>query len=162
MLETIGLILAIVDFAGWTAKLEVWIVKFREVFMSKTLDKLRLFFMPDALSNHTEEENKKTERNENKHIIFVWSVILIYSVICFFLPPIKNLILWKRIIGSCISSFITIAITYTALLLCLYAFYYLILIPLYLILKLMGMPRRGTVGSIGLLLAIISFITREL
>jgi|ERR1043166_5785430 hypothetical protein len=155
MLEILGLILAIVDFCGLTETLE------KKVDLSR--QKLQAF-TTSRFENATE-----IFLNWFNGVCFVilWAYLLYKSVDHFLtnpppdlpeLPLAGRIIVW--LVGTFIVAFFGTGVYAVILLFALIAIHYTVLWPLVLILRLLDMPKKGTVGSIGLLLAVAGVAIR--
>ena|SRR5687767_4349854 len=141
MLEILGLGLAIIDFFDLTGRLEEGIDRSR--------DRLQAF-----------------TRSIKQHQAATETFLLWFNGICFVLLTVYLIVKtsslpWAaRLILAPIVAYFGTGIYSLMFLAALIAVYYLVLSPLAVILRLLDLPKRGTVGSIGLLLAVAGVVIR--
>jgi hypothetical protein len=141
MLEILGLVLAIVDFCGLTETLE------------KKIDVIRQKLQTFTASIQEHQERTETFLRWFNGICFLsLTIYLVYKVREVWWPV--------RLILAPIVAFFGTGIYSVILILALMAMYYIVLWPLVLILRLLDMPKKGTIGSIGLLLAVVGIVVR--
>ena len=154
MLEILGLILAIVDFCGLTETLE------KNVDLSR--QKLQAFTA--AIMHIDKAIESFIEWFNGICFVLLW-VYLMYKSVDFLhknptpeVPFAVRLILW--LVGTFFVAAFGTGVYAVILFFALIAIGYIVLWPLVLILRLLNMPKRGTVGSIGLLLAVAGVAVR--
>lgn len=154
MLELVGLFLAIIDFAGYTEKLEAAIDGFRESLWR---------FKTTVLRKDVPIE--KYLRILNAVIVVALTIYLLYvSRTELKMPlaswPVKLTVWIVEVLLVGVISYFATALYLLAVVAILLAIYLVVLSPLVFILRVLDMPPKGTVGSIGLILALASALAR--
>lgn len=141
MLEIIGLFLAILDFFDLTPALERSINRSRE-----------------TIQNLTDSILKSDKKVEN---IISWFNTICFVLLSIYLFFITSGAPWAvRIIFSLIVALIGTGIYSVILIVSFTAFVLIILLPVLFMLRLMAKTKKGVIGSMGLLLALIGVIIR--
>jgi hypothetical protein len=177
MLETIGLLLAVIDFFDLTPRLEVKLDRFTERFA-----RFRKNFRFSIVKSEKEfAQEAETPQGRLSNRVFqilcgvpaaLFSIYLAYQAFLIFSQGksidddpshagIRQFVVVLVLIpfGVFPITFITLGLLY---LLCTTTIYYLLLTPVVKGLRLMEAAPRGIVGSIGLILAVVSFLSRVL
>jgi hypothetical protein len=162
LLELVGLILAVVDFSGLTPKLECKLDA-----LQKILYDFVWYFGPAEMRN--QGYSRRTERvitfTVSALVVLGGLALLACSEILYPHSPYptktfgdKTLLAVGFILGLAFSSAVTALLLYLTAI----SIFYFGLLPLAFTMHLMSKPRRGILGSLGLLLAIASLLERFL
>ncbi len=151
MLELLGLFLAIIDFAGLTDRLEKSLDLFRQ----------RVWAFQEAVNKHGETAERLHNWFNGICFVVLMAYLLYKSASESEFSGIPWLHRWTLLIlSAALAAFLGTAICSIVLLSFAIALYAFILTPFVFTLRLLDKPPRGTVGSVGLLLAVIGVIHR--
>jgi hypothetical protein len=163
VLEALGLILALLDFFNLTHRVENLLDRVRHFY-------LRVFNVLRVIVIHDDAQETLTPAEARIQWIFFGGMVclvllcsLAMSVGAFHDAQeqgggIRNWIMWLVI--SLGFPPVLLIFSFICIILPLSAFYYGLLLPLAWLVRLIDLPPRGTVGTIGLLLALAGFYRR--
>lgn len=151
MIEIVALFLVVVDFAGWTSELERWLVK-----ATQAIFKVQSFVR--TLGGKYRENYDTMTKIQLAVLCVVFVLVVGYCILEAMRDDISRR-LYDLLLIAGRNIMLPLAL---AMFLAMFLFpvYLLIFTPLIVVLRLMGRAPRGIVGSISLLIAIISLIAR--